>query len=108
MIAGIAGALYVTQVGIISPVEVGITPSIEMVIWVAIGGKGTLVGSMIGALSVNGLKTLVSESFPAVWSYFIGFIFIIVILWLPGGIISIKDIPKKLKCILQMGNLKKE
>lgn len=107
VIAGIAGALYVTQVGIISPVEVGITPSIEMVIWVAIGGKGTLVGPMIGALSVNGLKTLVSESFPAVWSYFIGFVFIIVILWLPGGIISIKDIPKKIKMHFTNGKPKK-
>jgi urea transport system permease protein len=107
IIAGIAGALYVTQVGIISPVEVGITPSIEMVIWVAIGGKGTLVGPMIGALSVNGLKTLVSESFPAAWSYFIGFVFIIVILWLPGGIISIKDIPKKIKMHFTNGKPKK-
>lgn len=96
-IAGIAGALYVTQVGIISPNEVGITPSVEMIIWVAIGGKGTLVGAMLGALVINGLKTAVSESFPAIWSYFIGMLFVVVILWLPGGIISIREIPKKIK-----------
>lgn len=96
-IAGIAGALYVTQVGIISPAEVGITPSVEMIIWVAIGGKGTLVGSIIGALSINTLKTMVSENFPEFWSYFIGVVFVIVILWLPGGIISLKEVPAKLK-----------
>jgi urea transport system permease protein len=97
LISGIAGALYVTQVGIISPAEVGITPSVEMIIWVAIGGKGTLVGPIIGALSINSIKTLVSENFPDIWSYFIGAVFVIVILWLPGGIISLKEVPAKLK-----------
>ncbi|EKQ54850.1 MULTISPECIES: urea ABC transporter permease subunit UrtC [Clostridium] len=96
-IAGIAGALYVTQVGIISPAEVGVTPSVEMIIWVAIGGKGTLVGPIIGALSINGIKTIVSENFPDIWSYFIGVVFVVVILWLPGGIISLKDVSTKLK-----------
>lgn len=96
-IAGIAGALFVTQVGIISPAEVGIVPSVEMIIWVAIGGKGTLVGAIFGALAISGLKTGVSESFPEIWSYFIGFLFVIVILWLPGGIISIRELPKKWK-----------
>jgi len=71
-LAGLAGALFVPQVGIISPAEMGIVPSVEMVIWVAIGGRGTLVGSVIGAILVNSLKSMVSESFPAVWSYFIG------------------------------------
>lgn len=97
LIAGIAGALYVTQVGIISPAEVGITPSVEMIIWVAIGGKGTLIGPIIGALSINSIKTIVSENFPDIWSYFIGAVFVIVILWLPGGIISLKEVSTKLK-----------
>lgn len=96
-IAGIAGALYVSQVGIISPAEVGITPSVEMIIWVAIGGKGTLVGPILGALSINALKSFASENFPEVWSYFLGLIFIVVILWLPGGIVSLKEIPSKIK-----------
>ncbi|WP_310602671.1 urea ABC transporter permease subunit UrtC [Anaerosporobacter sp.] len=96
-IAGIAGALYVTQVGIITPNEVGITPSVEMVIWVAIGGKGTLIGAILGALVVNGFKTVASENFPEMWNYFIGIIFVVVILWLPGGLLSIKELPAKLK-----------
>lgn len=97
LISGVAGALYVAQVGIISPSEVGITPSVEMIIWVAIGGKGTLVGPILGALSINGIKTLVSENFPNAWSYFIGFVFVVVILWLPGGIISLKGAFVRLK-----------
>ncbi len=90
-IAGIGGALFVTQVGIITPAEVGVAFSIEMVMWVAIGGKGTLVGAILGALVVNGLKTGISEQFPSAWSYFMALAFIVVILWLPKGIISLKD-----------------
>jgi len=96
-IAGIAGALFVTQVGIITPSEVGIAISIEMVMWVAIGGKGTLIGAILGTLVINGLKTGISESFPEAWSYFVALTFIVVILWLPEGIISLKDVPGKLK-----------
>lgn len=96
-IAGIAGALYVTQVGIISPNEVGITPSVEMIIWVAVGGKGTLVGPILGALGVNAMKTAASENFPELWSYFIGVLFVVVILWLPGGLISLKELPVRIK-----------
>lgn len=85
-LAGLAGALFVPQVGIISPAEMGIVPSVEMVIWVAIGGRGTLVGSVIGAILVNSLKSMVSESFPAVWSYFIGISFIAVVIFMPYGL----------------------
>lgn len=95
--AGIAGALYAGQVGIISPAEVGIVPSVEMIIWVAIGGKGTLAGPVLGALAVNSLKTAASENFPELWSYFIGVLFVAVILWLPGGFISLKEIPGKIR-----------
>lgn len=90
-LAGIAGALYVPQVGIISPAEMGVTPSIEMIIWVAIGGKGTLVGAVIGSLLLNTTKTFVSESFPEIWSYFIGLTFILVILYMPKGIVGITE-----------------
>ncbi len=96
-LAGIAGALYVPQVGIISPYDVNISPSIEMVIWAAIGGKGTLVGPILGALLTNTCKSLISESFPEIWSYFIGVIFIVSILFLPNGLISLKDVPKRIK-----------
>ncbi|WP_144352933.1 urea ABC transporter permease subunit UrtC [Sporomusa termitida] len=88
-IAGVAGAVFVPQVGIISPAEMGIVPSIEMIIWVAIGGRGTLVGAVIGAILVNALKSGVSESFPAVWSYFIGLAFVAVVLFMPAGIVGL-------------------
>lgn len=96
-IAGVAGALYVSQVGIITPADVNIVPSVEMVIWVAIGGKGTLAGPILGALAVNGLKTVASENFPELWPYFLGFVFIFVILFMPGGIVSLRQLPAKLK-----------
>lgn len=107
VIAGIAGALYVGQVGIISPSEVGITPSVEMIIWVAIGGKATLVGPILGALAVNGLKTAASENFPELWSYFIGVLFVAVILWLPGGFISLYELPGKIRHKLAMAKANK-
>ncbi|WP_394885963.1 urea ABC transporter permease subunit UrtC [Clostridium butyricum] len=96
-LAGIAGALYVPQVGIISPYDVNISPSIEMVIWAAIGGKGTLIGPILGALLTNSCKSLISESFPQIWSYFIGVLFIVSVLFLPNGLISLKDVPKRIK-----------
>lgn len=89
IIAGIAGAIFVPQVGIISPAEMGIVPSIEMVIWVAIGGRGTLIGAIIGAICVNALKSGISETFPEIWSYFIGLAFIIFVLYMPSGIIGV-------------------
>ena len=95
-LAGLAGAIYVPQVGIISPAEMGIVPSIEMIIWVAIGGRGTLIGAVIGAILVNALKSGISESFPDVWSYFIGFAFIVIVLFMPNGIAGlVKNIAGK-------------
>jgi len=97
VIAGVAGAIFVPQVGIISPTEMGIVPSIEMVIWVAIGGRGTLIGAVVGAIFVNALKSGVSESFPEIWSYFIGIAFIVVVLFMPQGIVGmVKDYVPKL------------
>ncbi|HEX9061413.1 MAG TPA: urea ABC transporter permease subunit UrtC [Clostridia bacterium] len=88
-LAGLAGAVFVPQVGIISPAEMGIVPSVEMVIWVAIGGRGTLIGGIIGAILVNTLKSGLSESFPSAWSYFIGVAFIIVVLFMPSGLVGL-------------------
>lgn len=96
-LAGIAGALYVPQVGIVSPTDIGITPSTEMVIWTAIGGKATLIGPVLGALLVNLFKSLISENFPSVWQFFLGAVCVVVILLLPGGLVSLKDIPSKIR-----------
>lgn len=97
VLAGIAGALYVPQVGIISPTDIGISPSTEMVVWAAVGGKGTLIGPVLGAIVVNLFKSLISESFPSVWQFFLGLLCVGVILFLPGGLVSLKDIPAKLR-----------
>ncbi len=88
MITGLAGALFVPQVGIISPANMGIVPSIEMVIWVAVGGRGTLIGPIIGALVVNAAKSGLSESFPDFWQYFLGAIFIGSVVLFPDGIVG--------------------
>jgi len=88
-LAGLAGALYVPQVGIISPSMMGILPSVEMAIWVAVGGRGTLVGAVVGALVVNFAKTYLSESFPSSWLYFQGVLFIGVVLLFPQGIVGL-------------------
>ena len=87
-LAGLAGAIFVPQVGIISPAAMGIVPSVEMVIWVAIGGRGTLIGAILGAVLVNSLKSLVSENFPDIWSYFIGIAFIVVVIFMPSGLVG--------------------
>src|SRR5476651_2020593 len=83
---GIAGALYVPQVGIINPSEMSPASSIEMAIWAAVGGRGTLVGPIIGAFFVNGAKSWFTQAFPEFWLYFLGALFIAVTLFLPRGI----------------------
>ena len=88
-LAGLAGALYVPQVGIISPSMMGILPSVEMAIWVAVGGRGSLVGAILGALVVNFAKTYLSETFPDSWLYFQGALFVGVVLLFPQGIIGL-------------------
>ena len=87
-IAGIAGALYTVQSGIVSPQYMDIAFSIEMVIWVAVGGRGTLIGAIIGALAVRWAQTLLSESYPTVWLFFQGALFLIVVTVLPDGIVG--------------------
>ena len=85
-LAGLAGALFVPVVGIISPALLGIVPSIEMVIWVALGGRTALAWAAAGAVMVNWAKTSISEQFPSGWLYLQGLLFVVVILFLPKGI----------------------
>lgn len=87
-ISGVAGALFATQVGIISPAMMGIVPSIEMVVWVAVGGRGSLVGAVLGAILVSSAKSGFSEAFPDIWSYFFGALFIGSVLLFPTGIVG--------------------
>lgn len=90
VLAGIAGALYVPQVGIINPGEFAPLNSIELVIWVAIGGRGTLYGAIIGALLVNYSKTYFTAALPEIWLYALGGLFVLVTLYLPKGIVGIR------------------
>lgn len=88
MLAGIAGALYVPQVGIINPGEFSPANSIEAVIWVAVGGRGTLVGPIVGAVAVNWGKTWFTGVLPALWLFALGGLFVLVTLFLPKGIVG--------------------
>jgi urea transport system permease protein len=87
--AGIGGALFVPQVLIINPTQAGIVQSIDFVIWVAVGGRASLVGAIMGALVVNGFKTGLSERFPGFWILLQGLILLTVVVFLPGGIVGI-------------------
>jgi len=88
-IAGIAGALYVPQVGIINPGEFSPLNSIELVIWVAVGGRGTLYGAVVGAILVNYGKTVLTGLMPESWLFILGALFVLVTLYLPHGIVSL-------------------
>ena len=88
-ICGIAGALYVPQVGIVNPSEMQPSNSIEMAIWVAVGGRGTLSGALIGAGLVNGAKSWFTVAAPDYWLYFLGILFIVVTLFFPKGFVGI-------------------
>ena len=89
VIAGIAGALYVPQIGIINPGEFSPINSIEAVIWVAVGGRGTLYGAIAGAVLVNYAKTYFTGAFPEIWLYALGALFVVVTLFLPRGVIGL-------------------
>ena len=89
VLCGLAGALYVPQVGIINPGEMSPTNSIEAAVWVALGGRGTLIGPLLGAGVVNGLKSWFTVAFPEYWLFFLGGLFIVVTLYLPKGIIGL-------------------
>ena len=89
MMCGVAGALYVPQVGIINPGEMSPANSIEMAIWVAVGGRGTLIGPVIGAFVVNLAKSFFTVTFPEYWLFFLGALFVVVTLWLPDGVVGL-------------------
>jgi len=89
MISGVAGALYVPQVGIINPGEFSPANSIEVAIWVALGGRGTLFGAALGAFVVNIVKTWLTGAVPEMWLFFLGALFIVVTLALPHGIVGL-------------------
>lgn len=89
VLAGLAGMLYVPQVGIITPAQIGVLPSLEMVIWVAVGGRGTLVGAILGAVGVNYARSLLTNYFPDLWPFFLGGLFIAVVLLVPDGFVGL-------------------
>jgi urea transport system permease protein len=89
VIAGLAGALYVPQVGIINPSEMAPDKSLEAVVWVAVGGRGTLIGPVLGAIGVNALKSWATRAYPDLWLLILGALFIVVTLFLPKGLVGI-------------------
>ena len=89
VMCGVAGALYVPQVGIINPSEMSTAASIEMAVWAAVGGRATLIGPVIGAFLVNGAKSWLTVTAPEFWLYFLGALFIAVTLYLPHGVVGL-------------------
>jgi urea transport system permease protein len=88
VLAGVAGALYAPQVGIITPAKIGVLPSIEMIIWVAVGGRGTLLGPVVGALGVNWLQSTLTTHYPDLWLLVLGGLFVAVVLFFPDGVVG--------------------
>ncbi|RYF06088.1 MAG: urea ABC transporter permease subunit UrtC, partial [Comamonadaceae bacterium] len=89
MMCGVAGALYVPQVGIINPGEMSAANSIEIAVWAAVGGRATLIGPIVGAFIVNGAKSWLTVTAPEFWLYFLGALFIAVTLFLPHGVVGL-------------------
>jgi urea transport system permease protein len=90
-LCGLAGALYVPQVGIINPSEMQPSNSIDIAIWVAVGGRGTLIGPAVGAFVVNGFKSWLTMEFPSAWLYFLAALFVAVTLFFPRGLVGLLD-----------------
>jgi urea transport system permease protein len=97
ILCGLAGALYVPQVGIINPSEMQPSSSIEMAIWVAVGGRGTLAGAVAGAFLVNGAKSWLTVAFPSAWLYALGALFILVTLFLPQGMVGLRAVVARMR-----------
>ncbi len=97
IIAGLGGALFVPQVGIINPSEMGADKSIEAIIWVAVGGRGNLLGPILGAIGINSLKSFATHSFAEQWPYILGGLFVFVTLFMPKGLIGLPSQLSELK-----------
>jgi len=95
-LAGLAGMLYAPQVGIITPAQIGVLPSLEMVIWVAVGGRATLAGAVVGAVSVNYGRSVLTNYFPELWPFILGGLFVLVVLLFPDGLIGMMQKGKSL------------
>jgi len=91
IVAGLAGALYVPQVGIINPSEMATDKSLEAVVWVAVGGRGTLIGPIVGAVFVNALKSWATRAYPDYWLIILGGMFLLVVLFLPRGLVGLAE-----------------
>jgi urea transport system permease protein len=89
LLAGVAGALYVPQVGIITPSQMGVLPSLEVVVWVALGGRGTLIGGALGAVLVNALRTYLTTKVPQLWPFLLGSLFVGAVLFFPEGLVGL-------------------
>ena len=95
--SAIGGALFTIQQSLASPSLVGIVPSIEMVVYAAVGGRLSLVGAVLGAMLVGTAKTVFSENFATLWVYFIGFLFVFVVMFLPNGIVGLSRLLERFK-----------
>jgi len=104
IISGLGGALFVPQVGIINPSEMSPDKSLEAVVWVAVGGRGNMLGPILGAVGINGLKSYATHSFAEQWPYIIGFLFIFVTVFMPKGIIGLPAQFRELKRRYQKRN----
>ena len=89
MLAGLAGALYVPQVGIITPSQIGVLPSLEVVVWVATGGRNSLIGAILGAVGINAARSVLTARFPEWWPIILGSLFVAVVLLFPDGVVGI-------------------
>ncbi len=87
-LAGLSGLLYVPQVGIITPAQIGVLPSLEVVIWVAVGGRGTLIGGILGAVVVNFGRSILTNYFPEAWPFILGGLFVVVVTLFPDGLVG--------------------
>jgi urea transport system permease protein len=105
IIAGLAGALFVPQAGIINPSEMTTEKSLEAVVWVALGGRGTLVGPVIGAIGVNAIKSWASRAYPDYWLLILGATFVLIVMFMPKGIVGL---PAQLQGAIQRWKKKKD